>query len=216
MTGPLRVLVVDDQQIMREGLVTILDLLADVRVVASAGDGAEALKLVAKHQPDVVLMDLRMPRLDGVAATRRIVAEHPACAVVILTTFGDDDDALEALRAGARGVLTKDSGRDEIARALHQAVAGHMTLAAPVQDRLLAAAAAQPLAPVRSELPDGLTPREGEVLMLIATGLTNREIAERLFLSETTIKTHINHVFSKISARDRAAAITYAGRHGLV
>ena len=140
MSSALRVLVVDDQQIVREGLATILDLLPDVSVVATAGDGAEALELVARHRPDVVLLDLHMPLLDGVATTRRIVAEYPSSAVLILTTFGDDDDALEALRVGARGVLTKDAGHEEISRALHQAAAGHMTLAAPLQARLLAVA----------------------------------------------------------------------------
>lgn len=134
--------------------------------------------------------------------------------MLILTTFGEDDDALHALRAGARGVLTKDAGREEIARALHQAVAGHMTLAAPLQARLLAAAAPADL-PVRIELPDGLTAREGEVLGLIAAGFTNREIAERLVVSEATVKTHVNHLFAKINARDRAAAINYAIEHGL-
>jgi DNA-binding NarL/FixJ family response regulator len=210
----LRVLVVDDQQIVREGLATVLDLLADVHVVGTAANGAEALELVERRRPDVVLMDLHMPVLDGVAATRRIVAEHPSSAVLILTTFGEDDDALEALRAGARGVLTKDAGHEEISRALHQAAAGHMTLAAPLQARLLAAAA-PPDAPVRADLPDGLTAREGEVLGLIATGFTNREIAERLVVSEATIKTHINHLFAKIDARDRAAAINYAGKHAI-
>jgi DNA-binding NarL/FixJ family response regulator len=214
MSQTLHVLVVDDQQIVREGLATILDLLADVTVVGTAGDGAQALELVARRRPDVVLMDLHMPVLDGVAATRRIAAEHPSTAVLILTTFGADDDALEALRAGARGVLTKDAGREEIARALHQAAAGNMTLAAPLQARLLAAVA-PPDAPVRSELPDGLTAREAEVLGLIAAGFTNREIAERLVVSEATVKTHINHLFAKIDARDRAAAINYATRHGL-
>jgi DNA-binding NarL/FixJ family response regulator len=212
MSSGLRVLVVDDQQIVREGLATILDLLPDVSVIGTAGDGAEALELVRRRRPDVVLMDLHMPVLDGVGATRRIVAEHPSIAVLILTTFGEDDDALEALRAGARGVLTKDAGREEIARALHQAAAGHMTLAPPLQSRLLAAA---PQMPVRVQLPDGLTAREAEVLGLIAAGFTNREIAQRLVVSETTVKTHINHVFSKIDARDRAAAINYATRHGI-
>jgi len=214
VSSPLRVLVVDDQQIVREGLATILDLLADVSVVGTAGNGAEAVELVARRRPDVVLMDLHMPVLDGVGATRRIVAEHPSIAVLILTTFGEDDDALEALRVGARGVLTKDAGKDEISRALHQAAAGHMTLAAPLQARLLAAAA-PPDVPVRTELPDGLTTREAEVLGLIAAGFTNREIAERLVVSEATVKTHINHLFAKIDARDRAAAINYAARHGL-
>jgi len=214
VSSALRVLVVDDQQIVREGLATILDMLEDVSVVGTAGDGAEALELVGRRRPDVVLMDLHMPVLDGVAATRRIVAEHPSSAVLILTTFAEEDDALEALRAGARGVLTKDAGHEEISRALHQAAAGHMTLAAPLQARLLAAAA-PPDVPVRVELPDGLTTREAEVLRLIGAGFTNREIAERLVVSEATVKTHINHVFAKIGARDRAAAINYAARHGL-
>ncbi|MGA2756205.1 MAG: response regulator transcription factor [Solirubrobacteraceae bacterium] len=214
MSTALRVLVVDDQQIVRDGLATVLDLLPDVDVVGTAGDGGQALELVALRRPDVVLMDLHMPVLDGVAATRRIVAEHPGTAVLILTTFAQDDDALEALRAGARGVLTKDAGRDEISRALHQAAAGHMTLAEPLQARLLAAAS-PPQAPLRAQLPDGLTPREAEVLGLIAAGFTNREIAARLVVSEATVKTHINHLFAKIDARDRAAAINYAALHGL-
>jgi len=214
MTAPLRVLVADDQQIVREGLATILDLLPDVTVVGTAGNGEEALDLVARRRPDVVLMDLHMPLLDGVGATRRIVAEQPSTAVLILTTFGEDDDALEALRAGARGVLTKDAGHEEISRALHQAAAGHMTLAAPLQARLLAATASS-ITPERANLPDGLTAREAEVLGLIAAGFTNREIAERLVISETTVKTHINHLFAKIDARDRAAAINYANQHGL-
>jgi DNA-binding NarL/FixJ family response regulator len=214
VSSALRVIVVDDQQIVREGLATILDLLPDVSVVGSASNGAEALELVARRQPEVVLMDLHMPVLDGVAATRRIVAEHPSSAVLSLTTFGEDDDALEALRAGARGVLTKDAGHQEISRALHQAAAGHMTLAPALQARLLAAAAPAD-APTRTELPDGLTAREAEVLGLIAAGFTNREIAERLVVSEATVKTHINHLFAKIDARDRAAAINYAAEHGL-
>ena len=214
MSSPLRVLVVDDQQIVRDGLATILDLLADVTVVGTAANGREALELVERRQPDVVLMDLHMPVLDGVGATRRVVAEHPSCAVLILTTFAEDDDALEALRAGARGVLTKDAGREDIARALHQAVAGHMTLAAPLQARLLGATA-PPDAPERAELPDGLTAREAEVLGLISAGFTNGEIADRLVVSQTTVKTHINHLFAKIGARDRAAAINYAAKHGL-
>jgi DNA-binding NarL/FixJ family response regulator len=214
VTSPLRVLVVDDQQIVREGLATILDLLPDVTVIGTAANGEEALELVARRRPDVVLMDLHMPVLDGVGATRRIVAEQPSSAVLILTTFGEDEDALEALRAGARGVLTKDAGREEISRALHQAVAGHMTLAAPLQARLLAAATPS-AALERANLPDGLTAREAEVLGLIGAGFTNREIAERLVISETTVKTHINHVFAKIDARDRAAAINYATQHRL-
>ncbi len=214
MSETLRVIVVDDQQIVREGLATILDLLEEVSVIGTAENGAAAIELVAKRRPDVVLLDLHMPILDGVGATRRIVAEHPETAVLILTTFAGEEDALEALRAGARGVLSKDAGRDEISRALHQAAAGQMTLAPALQERLLSAAAPPPSSS-RRELPDGLTSREAEVLELIAAGLNNREIAERLVVSEATVKTHINHVFSKTGARDRAAAMNYAAVHGL-
>jgi DNA-binding NarL/FixJ family response regulator len=211
--APLRVIVADDQQIVREGLATILDLLPDVEVLAAVGNGAEAVAAVARHHPDVVLMDLHMPEMNGVEATRRICAEHPDSAVLVLTTFADDQDAVLALQAGARGLLTKDAGREEIARALHQAAAGHVTLAAPLQARLLASL--QPSS-ARKQLPDGLTQREAEVLALVARGLTNREIAAELVVSETTVKSHINHLFAKIGARDRVAAINYAQAQGLV
>jgi DNA-binding NarL/FixJ family response regulator len=213
---PLRVVVADDQQIVRDGLATILDLLPDVDVIAAVANGVEALEAVVHRRPDVVLMDLNMPEMNGVEATRRIVAEHPDTAVLVLTTYADEDGALEALRAGARGLLTKDAGRDEIARALHQAAAGHITLAASVQARSLASSHAAPAGGAnRRELPDGITPREAEVLALIAHGLTNREIAEHLVVSETTVKSHINHLFAKTGARDRAAAINYAHERGL-
>ncbi len=177
--------------------------------------------------PDVVLMDLRMPNMDGVEATRRIRAEQPDVEVVVLTTHADEASILDALSAGARGYLTKDAGIAEISRAI-QAAAAHQTLLDPVvQQQLLAAATARPAAPApqaveaggqrtpRATLPDELTPREAEVLTLIARGLSNGEIAAELFVSEATVKTHINHVFSKIGARDRAQAVHYAYTHGL-
>jgi DNA-binding NarL/FixJ family response regulator len=215
MTEPVRVLVVDDQALVREGLMTLLEVAGDINPVAAAADGEEAVALAARHRPDVVLMDLRMPKLDGVEATRQILAARPETEIVVLTTHADEASILDALRAGARGYLTKDAGIAEISRAVH-AAANHQGLLDPVvQSRLLEAAggAARPAQP--AQLPDELTPREGEVLALIARGLSNREIAETLVVSETTIKTHINHVFAKIGARDRAQAVHYAYTHGL-
>jgi DNA-binding NarL/FixJ family response regulator len=217
MTGPVRVMVVDDQAVVREGLMTLLEAAPDIKPVASAGDGEEAVALCARHRPDVVLMDLRMPKLDGVEATRRIRAAHPDTEIVVLTTLADEASILDALQAGARGYLTKDAGIAEIARAVH-AAADHQALLDPVvQSRLIAAASAgaRPAPPPAQSLPDGLTPREAEVLSLIARGLSNGEIAATLVVSEATVKTHINHVFAKIGARDRAQAVHYAYTHGL-
>lgn len=210
----IRVVVADDQTAVREGLAVLLDLLDDVTVVGAAGDGAEAVRLVAEHGADVVLMDLRMPGTDGVAATARLRAEHPDVKVVVLTTYAEEADILAALRAGALGYLTKDAGRVQIAHAVRAAAAGQSVLDPQVQQRLLAAASASP-APVSETLPDGLTAREGEVLALIAAGLSNREIAQRLFVSEVTVKSHINRIFAKTGVRDRAQAVQYAYRHGL-
>jgi DNA-binding NarL/FixJ family response regulator len=220
----IRVVVADDQAIVRDGLVTVLDLLPDVQVVGQAADGEEACALVAAVQPDVALMDLRMPVLDGAEATRRIVAEHPSTAVLVLTTFADDASIMGALRAGARGYLTKDAGRAEVAAAVRAVARGQTTLAAEVGDRVIsgltgAATGAKPVAAtgakrveaddsagLRDRFPE-LTPRECEVLELIGAGLSNAEIAARLFVSVTTVKTHINSIFSKLSLRDRAQAI---------
>ncbi len=215
MTAPVRVIVVDDQALVREGLMTLLEAAQDIKPVAAAADGEEAVALAGRHRPDVILMDLRMPKLDGVEATRQILAARPETEIVVLTTHADEASILDALRAGARGYLTKDAGIAEISRAVH-AAANHQGLLDPVvQSRLLeaAGAAARPTQP--AQLPDELTPREGEVLALIARGLSNREIAETLVVSETTVKTHINHVFAKIGARDRAQAVHYAYTHGL-
>ncbi len=213
----IRVVVADDQTAVREGLVLLLGLLDDVTVVGAAGDGDEAVRLAVEQEADVVLMDLRMPRCDGVSATARIRTEHPATQVVVLTTFAQDADILAALRAGALGYLTKDAGRAQIAAAVRAAAGGQSVLDPQVQQRLLAAAGAGP-APVRTEgatLPDGLTAREGEVLRLIAVGLSNREIAQKLYVSEATVKSHITRLFAKTGVRDRAQAVQYAYRHGL-
>jgi DNA-binding NarL/FixJ family response regulator len=214
------VVVADDQASVREGLVLLLGGLPGIDVVGAAADGQQALELVAEHQPDAILLDLHMPVLDGIAATRRLTAEHPGVAIVILTTYVDDNSVLDALRAGARSYLTKDADRTDIARAL-QAAAGGLTVFDPrVHDTLLAAAApARPdpgrADPGRTVPPDGLTHREAEILALIGDGLTNPEIAERLYLSNHTVKTHINRIFAKTGSRDRAAAIGYARRHNI-
>jgi len=207
----ITVVVADDQTAVREGLATLLGLNDDMDVVGEAADGDEAVALVAAHAPDVVLMDLRMPRCDGVTATARITAAHPATRVVVLTTYADDEHVLAGLRAGALGYLTKDAGRVQIAQAVRAAAAGQSVLDATVQQRLVAAATRENALP----LPDGLTAREAEVLGLIAAGLSNREIAERLFVTQVTVKSHVNRLFAKIQVRDRAQAVRYAYEHGL-
>jgi DNA-binding NarL/FixJ family response regulator len=217
VTGrPLRVVIADDQTSVRDGLVALLSTLPDFEVVGSAAHGGEVLDLVARATPDAVLMDLRMPEVDGVEATRRLFRTHPDVAVVVLTTYADDDSVLAALDAGARAYLTKDATRADMARALHAAVANQVTLAPGVQRTLLSAAlraheTAQEPDP-RPDWPDPLTDRESEILTLIASGLTNREIATRLFIGNATVKTHINRIFAKIGARHRQDAITYVTR----
>ncbi|MEU7041862.1 response regulator transcription factor [Streptomyces varsoviensis] len=234
-----RVVVADDQTVVREGIVMLLGLLPGIEVVGSARDGEEALRLVAEHAPDVVLMDLRMPRCDGVEATRRIRAEHPGTQVVVLTTYADDDSLFPALQAGARGYLTKDADADEIVRAVAHVMSGDAGLSPQIQRRLLdrlataapeagalraaasgasasQAAASETAAPEEArELPDGLTAREAEVLALVADGLSNAEIAGGLHVSTATVKTHINNLFAKTGVRDRAQAVRYAYRHGI-
>jgi DNA-binding NarL/FixJ family response regulator len=202
------VVLADDQRVVREGLATLLGLLPDIDVVGTAADGEEAVALVERLRPDVVLMDLRMPRCDGVAATRRLREQGSPTHVVVLTTYADDRSVVEALRAGARGFLTKDAGAEEIERAIAAVVRGEAAIDPAVQHHLVEAVVRRP------ELPDGLTPREVEVLALIAQGLSNGEIAARLVVSEATVKSHVNHLFSKTGARDRAQAVAYAYRHG--
>ncbi|GAB2761651.1 response regulator transcription factor [Amycolatopsis magusensis] len=214
MNPMIRVIVADDQQAVREGLTALLGMAADVVVTGSAANGRQVLDLlVAGTEADVVLMDLRMPVLDGVEATTRITAEHPGTAVVVLTTYADDDSIAGALRAGARGYLTKDAGRAEIASALRCAVTGQSAFDPAVTRKLVEAFDATP--PTSRVPPDRLTAREAEVLGLIGGGLTNAEIAAKLFIGETTVKTHINNAFAKIGVRNRAEAVRYAYRHDL-
>ena len=210
----IRVVVADDQALVREGLVTMLELMPGIEVAGTAADGEEALRLVAAASPDVVLMDLRMPRVDGVEATRRIRARHPATQVIALTTYADDASIINAIRAGARGYLTKHAGADQLRQAIETVAAGEAQLEPAVQARLLDAVAEGRVGAPRT-LPDGLTAREADVLSLIARGLSNTDIARRLFVSEGTVKTHINNLFGKIGARDRAQAVAYAFRNGL-
>jgi DNA-binding NarL/FixJ family response regulator len=217
-TGVIRVLIADDQTVVREGLATLLAAMEGVEVVASARDGEEAVRLAALRRPDVVLMDLRMPRCDGVEATRRLSAEQPDVRVVVLTTYADDSSVFAALQAGARGYLTKDAGAREIAQAIRTVHGGEALLDPSVQRRLLESlrSPAPSVAPAPSgPLPDGLTQREAAVLGLIADGLSNQEIAAHLHVSEATVKTHINNLFSKTGVRDRAKAVRYAYGHGL-
>ncbi|MEU0447059.1 response regulator transcription factor [Streptomyces tendae] len=218
--GRLKVVVADDQAAVREPLAAVLGLAEDIEVVAAAADGGEVLAAVAAGPVDVVLMDLRMPVMDGIETTRRLTEEHPEVAVVVLTTFADDESILGALGAGARGYLTKNAGRQDITRAIRAAGAGQSVLDREVQDRLLATARAKAAAPAPSDtagqpLPDDLTPREREVLTLIGQGLSNRGIAEKLFISEATVKTHINNLFAKTHIRDRADAVRRAIAAGL-
>ena len=209
---PIRVLLADDQRVLREGLAMLVGLLPDIEVVGTAGDGEEAVRLAVARAADVVLMDLRMPRCDGVEATQRLAEARPAARVIALTTYADEPTVMRALRAGARGYLTKDAGAEEIHRAILAVARGDAALDPAVQAHLVAAVADGAEA---AALPDGLTPREAEVLTLIAGGLSNAQIAERLVVSPATVKSHVNRVFAKAGVRDRAQAVTYAYRNGL-
>jgi DNA-binding NarL/FixJ family response regulator len=216
----VRVLLADDQRLVRESLGTLLGLLDGIELVATASDGEEAVALAAEHRPDVVLMDLRMPRVDGIEAIARLRDTQPDVRAIALTTFADDESVLGALRAGARGFITKDASGDDIHGAIMSVAAGEAALDPAVQHHVVAALSGQQTRESAadggsSELPDDLTPREAEVLALIAEGLSNGEIAERLVVSTTTVKSHINHLFAKAGLRDRAQAVNYAYRTGI-
>lgn len=215
MNDSIRIVIADDQRVVREGLSTLLGLLDGVEVVGLAADGAEAVHLAISRGADVVMMDLRMPRCDGVEATRRLSGVAPRIKVLVLTTYADDRSVIDALRAGARGYLTKDAGAEEISHALRQLAQGQAAIDPAVQHHLLDAIAGSPAEKGHSAAAGGLTAREAEVLTLIARGLTNKQIAAQLFVNESTVKTHVNHLFAKIGVQDRAQAVTFAYRHGL-
>ena len=216
-TEAVTVVVADDQSAVREGLVLLLGTVPGIAVIGEAEDGEAAAVVVAAKSPQVVLMDLNMPRLDGVEATRRVRASHPQTQVVVLTTYSDDESIIGALQAGALGYLTKDATRAEIGRAVLAAAAGQAVLDPEVQQRLLSAAVRAPAAAAAESAGTSdtdLTPREAEVLRLIAAGKSNREIARALFVSEATVKTHVNRIFAKTGSRDRTQAMRYAYTHG--
>ena len=223
----IKVLVADDQKIVREGLVTLLSLLPGITVIGAAIDGDDAVRQALRLRPDVVLMDLNMPRCNGVEATERLRRLRPDAAVVVLTTYSDDAWVFAALQAGARGFLTKDAGTDEILRAITDVAAGHAQLDPSVQRRLLdalhsgnrfavAEADQDAVTPAATgPAPNGLTAREAEVLAHLVAGESNEEIAAALFVSEATVKTHIHHLLGKTGLRDRSQLVGYAFRNGL-
>jgi DNA-binding NarL/FixJ family response regulator len=223
--GPLRVLVADDQKVVRDGLSLLLGLLPGIEVTGTAVDGADAVRQAAALAPDVVLMDLSMPNGDGVEATRAIVQRQPQIRVVVLTAYSDDDSVFAALRAGARGFLTKNASSGEILRALSAVRAGDAQLDPSVQRRLVEAVlSGEPQGTAGSQAEeaggpdpalDGLTPREIEVLAAIAAGLSNAELAGKFRISGATVKSHINHLLAKTGARDRGQLVGYAFRHGI-
>jgi DNA-binding NarL/FixJ family response regulator len=220
--APVRVLVADDQKVVRDGLSLLLGMLPGIEVIGTAVDGTDAVRQAAAAAPDVVLMDLSMPNCDGVEATRLIAREQPDVRVVVLTAFCDDDTVFAALRAGARGYLTKNASAGEILQALSAVRAGDAQMDPSVQRRLLEAVVSGgppggPGAPAAGPAgpPDGLTQREVEVLTEIGAGLSNAEIAAKFRISGATVKSHINHLLAKTGARDRAQLVGYAFRHGL-
>jgi DNA-binding NarL/FixJ family response regulator len=213
----IRTLVADDQEVVREGFAALLDTQADMTVVASAADGAEAVTLSAEHHPDVVLMDVRMPVLDGIEATHQIAAaEEDGPRILILTTFDLDDYVYDALQAGASGFLLKDVPAETLFEAVRVIAGGEALLAPAITRRLIAEFARLRPRQVRPEALSDLTPRETEILGLVAEGLSNREIADRLVLSDETVKTHVSHVLRKLNLRDRAQAVVVAYESGLV
>jgi len=204
----LRILIVDDHPVVRAGLTGMLAAEDDIEVVGEAGDGEEAVAVAGRLRPNVVLMDLRMPRVDGAQATARIVAADPTIKVLVLTTYDTDSDIIRAVEAGATGYLLKDTPRTEVAAAVRAAARGETVLAPPVAARLVSR--------LRAPAQDQLTPREAEVLAAVARGLSNAEVGQALFISEATVKTHLLRIFAKLGVDDRTAAVTLAYERGIL
>ncbi|MEU6549975.1 response regulator transcription factor [Streptomyces sp. NPDC046915] len=204
----LRVVVVDDHTVMRAGVIALLDGEEGIEIVGEAGDGRAALDLVARHDPDVALVDLRMPKLDGVATTTEIVARHPRTRVLILTTYDTDADIERGVEAGAIGYLLKDTTREQLAEAIRSAARGETVLAPRVAEKLVAR--------LRRPVQEPLTARETDVLSAVADGLTNAEIGRRLVISEATVKTHLLRLFAKLDVNDRTRAVVVAMERGLL
>lgn len=212
------VLIVDDHAMVRQGLRTFLELqdtsFPSIEVVGEAANGREAVEMARCTRPDVVLLDLVMPLMDGIQATPRIIEASPGTRVVILTSFGEEDKVIPAVRAGAQGYLLKDIPPDELVQAVRQVYQGRVQLHPEVARKLMSAVAVQPDPPAGGDPDSGLTEREQEVLHLIADGLSNREIAEKLVISEKTVKTHVSNILGKLGLADRTQAAIYALRHG--
>jgi DNA-binding NarL/FixJ family response regulator len=211
----IKVLIADDQRLMREGLATLLALADDIAIVAQAGDGAEAIDLAKIHQPDVILMDIQMPHVNGVEATKTIRSILPATQIIILTTFDDDEYLLAGLRAGACGYLLKDMPSEQLADAIRSAAKGQSPIGPEMARKLVNLVTHSPIAPPPPTASE-LSEREIEVLRLIADGSSNKEIAEKLFIAEGTAKNHVSNILSKLEARDRAQAVARAKELGLM
>ncbi len=217
-SGAIQVLIVDDHAVVRQGLRTFIDLQDDMSVVAEAENGAEAVALAQQHQPDVILLDLVMPEMDGVEATRRILEGSPASHIIILTSFGEDDKVFPAIRAGAQGYLLKDIHPNQLVQAVREAALGRVQLHPDIARKLMSAVAAEPAAAKDAPPPpqtSDLTDREQEVLRLIAAGMNNRQIAGQMIISEKTVKTHVSNILSKLGLEDRTQAAIWAIKHGL-
>jgi NarL family two-component system response regulator LiaR len=212
MTSPIRVLIADDHAILRKGIRALLSTEAGIEVVGEAGDGVEALAQAESLEPDIILMDLVMPKMDGIEATRQVTARQPGVRVLVLTSFAADDKVFPAIKAGALGYILKDSGPDDLVQAIHQVYRGEPSLEPEIARKVLFELAQPPRQP---PTPDPLTGRELEVLRLIAQGKSNREIAEELVLAELTVRTHVSNILGKLHVANRTQAALYALKEGL-